>query len=117
MARSGPCAAVPSFDRLNYYYGQLLSAPHFLAEQAYFREKLKLHNRCLHGYGVVCGLEVTVESPPDPCYPPKEPEAPPPPAGGDEARKIEEETRKLREEFTKVEDPDKHRETEKRIRK
>lgn len=54
------CAVVPAFDRLNYYYGQLLGAADFLAEQRYFREKLKLHNRCLHGYGIVCGLEVDV---------------------------------------------------------
>jgi hypothetical protein len=60
------CATVPSFDRLNYYYGQLLGAGDFLAEQRYFREKLKLHNRCLHGYGVVCGLEVLVPPPATP---------------------------------------------------
>ena len=52
------CAEVPEFERLNYFYGQMLGAHDFQVEQAYFREKLKLHNRCLHGYGVVCGLEV-----------------------------------------------------------
>src|SRR5882762_298022 len=50
----------PAFDRLNYYYGQLLGAADFLTEQRYFRDKLKLHNRCLHGYGIVCGLGVVV---------------------------------------------------------
>lgn len=60
------CAAVPAFDRLNYYYGQLLGAADFLAEQRYFREKLKLHNRCLHGHGVVCGLEVAPRPPATP---------------------------------------------------
>ena len=59
-------ATVLGFDRLNYYYGQLLSAADFLAEQRYFREKLKLHHRCLHGYGVVCGLEVRVPAPATP---------------------------------------------------
>jgi hypothetical protein len=39
----------------------MLGAADFQAEQDYFREKLKLHNRCLHGYGVVCGLEVVPE--------------------------------------------------------
>src|SRR5215470_4464460 len=63
------CVTVPSFDRLNYYYGQLLGAADFLAEQRYFREKLKLHNRCLHGYGVVCGLEVLVPPPATPPLP------------------------------------------------
>jgi len=63
------CAAVPQFDRLRYFYGQMLHARDLQLEQAYFREKLKLHNRCLHGWGVVCGLEVT-PAPPDPdCVP------------------------------------------------
>ena len=53
------CAEVPQFDRLTYFYGQMLHARDLQAEQSYFREKLKLHNRCLHGWGVVCGLEVT----------------------------------------------------------
>ena len=26
-------------------------------EQQYFRERLKLHNRCAHGFGVACWLE------------------------------------------------------------
>ena len=55
------CAPVPDFTRLKYFYGQMLSAQDFQKEQDYFREKLKLHNRCLHGYGVVCGLRVTPE--------------------------------------------------------
>ena len=59
-------AVVPAFDRLNYYYGQLLGAADFVAEQRYFREKLKLHNRCFHGYGVVCGLVVVVPPPATP---------------------------------------------------
>lgn len=56
---SRTCTEVPEFERLNFFYGQMLGAADFRSEQAYFREKLKLHNRCLHGYGVVCGLEVT----------------------------------------------------------
>src|SRR5438445_618356 len=47
-----------NFDRLNYFFGQVLGVRHFRAEQDYFREKLKLHNRCLHGYGIVCGLDL-----------------------------------------------------------
>ena len=52
------CLDVPEFRRLRYFYGQMLGAPDFQTEQAFFREKIKLHNRCLHGYGVVCGLLV-----------------------------------------------------------
>jgi len=49
---------VADFRRLNYFYGQMLSAADFQTEQNFFREKMKLHNRCLHGYGTVCGLLV-----------------------------------------------------------
>jgi hypothetical protein len=52
------CAPVPEFRRLNYTYGQMLGVADFRTEQSYFREKQRLHNRCLHGYGVVCGLLV-----------------------------------------------------------
>lgn len=63
------CAEVPEFERLNYFFGQMLGAADFRSEQNYFREKLKLHNRCLHGYGVVCGLEVTALHEEDCCPP------------------------------------------------
>jgi hypothetical protein len=66
----GACAAVPDLVRLRYFYGQLLGAEDFQAEQRYFREKLKLHNRCLHGYGVVCGLEVEIVPVEEDCIPP-----------------------------------------------
>src|ERR1700674_5291702 len=59
--QNASCAPVPDFTRLTYFYGQVLSAQDFQKEQDYFREKLKLHNRCLHGYGVVCGLKIRPE--------------------------------------------------------
>jgi len=62
-----PCTDVPDFKRLNYFYGQMLGVHDFQTEQAYFLEKNKLHNRCLHGYGVVCGLLVEVEPTDDDC--------------------------------------------------
>jgi hypothetical protein len=55
---NGASVNVAEFLRLNYFYGQMLSAQDFQTEQNFFREKMKLHNRCLHGYGVVCGLVV-----------------------------------------------------------
>ena len=55
---TGTCIDTGKLQRLNYFYGQLLGVQDFQAEQDYFRDKLKLHNRCLHGYGVVCGLLV-----------------------------------------------------------
>jgi hypothetical protein len=55
---SEACPEIPEFRRLKYFFGQMLSARDFQTEQEFFREKLKLHNRCLHGHGVVCGLRV-----------------------------------------------------------
>ena len=48
-----PCAPVPDLRRLNYFFGQMLGVDDFRGEQSYFRDKHKLHNRCLHGYGTV----------------------------------------------------------------
>jgi hypothetical protein len=44
---------------MNYFHGQLISERDLRTEQAYFRDKLRHYHRCLHGYGVICGLEVT----------------------------------------------------------
>lgn len=49
-------------ERLRYFSGRLLTAEDFALEQSYFRAKQKLHNRALHGFGVVSGLNVTVAS-------------------------------------------------------
>jgi hypothetical protein len=45
-------------ERVRYYPRQLVTADDMTAEQYYFRQKLRRHNRYLHGWGVVCGLEV-----------------------------------------------------------
>ena len=63
------CPEMPELKRLRYFYGQMLGAGDFQAEQNYFREKLKLHNRCLHGYGTVCGLMVVPEPRDADCVP------------------------------------------------
>ena len=60
-----PCWPDP-FERLAYFHGQMLSSDDLRTEQAYFREKHKLHNRCLHGWGVVCGLRTAPLDCPDP---------------------------------------------------
>lgn len=60
---------LPYFDRLNFFYGQMLGPLELRTAQALPLEKLKLHNRCLHGYGVVCGLEVVPEPSLPPCPP------------------------------------------------
>src|ERR1041385_7674651 len=50
------------FDRLRFFYGRVLTADDFTLEQNYFRKKQKLHNRALHGFGIVSGLNVSFES-------------------------------------------------------
>jgi len=66
-ATAQACAPMPDFERLNYYYGQALGVDDFKTEQNYFLEKLRLYNRCFHGYGIVCGLEVTPAPTDDDC--------------------------------------------------
>jgi len=46
--------------RLTYFDGQFLSAEDFRDEQRYLIGRRHLHNRALHGWGVVFGLSVTV---------------------------------------------------------
>jgi hypothetical protein len=50
------------FERLRFFPGRLLSAGDFALEQNYFRGKQKLHNRALHGFGIVSGLSVKLEA-------------------------------------------------------
>ncbi len=57
--KQGKCTS-GKFKRVNYFHGMLLTEQDFQDEQAYLREKLKLHNR-LHGYGVVWGLELKIK--------------------------------------------------------
>jgi hypothetical protein len=55
--RCGVCE-IPYFERNNYFYGKLMTVRDFFAEQCYFNEKRWLINRMIHGWGVVCGLDV-----------------------------------------------------------
>lgn len=47
--------------RPNYFDGKLMTAADFRAEQNYQRDARWLHNRMLHGYGIVAGLEVGMD--------------------------------------------------------
>jgi len=49
-----------SAQRPNFFTGRLLSAEDLQAEQDYHRHQRWLHNRLLHGAGVVTGLSVTL---------------------------------------------------------
>ena len=53
-----PCQPL---SRVRYVTGQVLPVDDFIAEQNYFREKLRRHNRTLHQPGIVDGLEVTLD--------------------------------------------------------
>lgn len=63
------CPDIPELRRLQYFYGQLLSSADLKGEQSYFREKLRLINRCVHGHGVICGLQVVPAPSEIPCDP------------------------------------------------
>ncbi|MBN1872728.1 MAG: PKD domain-containing protein, partial [Anaerolineae bacterium] len=52
--------------RPHYFDRQQLTAADLNAEQQYFRERLRRHNRFMHGWGVVCGAQVTRASGDDP---------------------------------------------------
>jgi hypothetical protein len=55
---SGHCDSCDPLERVRYFPRQLLTADDMRAEQDYFREKLRRHNRMLFGRGVACGLQV-----------------------------------------------------------
>ena len=55
-------ADLQSLKRPRFFNGQLLTAETLALEQEYHREKSKLHNRSLHGFGIVSGLKVTTNA-------------------------------------------------------
>lgn len=54
---------IGTLERPRYFPRQLITPVEMTLEQDYFKDKLRRHNRLLHGWGVVCGAEVcTVRS-------------------------------------------------------
>jgi hypothetical protein len=55
-----PCVLcdIPPFCRNFYYRGKLLTEREFGDEQRYLGDRHRLHQVSLHGWGVVCGLQV-----------------------------------------------------------
>ena len=45
-------------ERTRYFARQIVSAADLTVDQDYFRNKLRRHNRYLHGWGIVCGALV-----------------------------------------------------------
>ncbi|HYW51113.1 MAG TPA: hypothetical protein VE861_10920 [Gemmatimonadaceae bacterium] len=59
MSRDVSLTDLPVLRRMNRYVtGQLLTVEDLQVEQEYHRARARLHNRLLHGHGVVAGLEV-----------------------------------------------------------
>src|SRR6478752_10295708 len=52
------CGGLECLCRPRFFAGQLLTDEDLNLLDHYIVEKNKLHNRYLHGWGVVCGLEV-----------------------------------------------------------
>jgi hypothetical protein len=52
-----PCGRSP-YELPRYFPGQLLTEDELRQEQQYFRDRLRLHNRLLWGWGTVCGAVV-----------------------------------------------------------
>ena len=50
---------IPLRKRNRYVYGMVLGVEDFQQEQGYFLDRMRLHNRMLHGWGTVSGLEVS----------------------------------------------------------
>ena len=55
-ACGGPAGA--ALERARYFPRQLVTANDLTQDQRYFRDRLRRHNRLLHGWGVVCGARV-----------------------------------------------------------
>jgi hypothetical protein len=59
---ASPCASssasTTALQRTRFFPGQLIGPDDLTQDQIYFREKLRRHNRMLHGWGVVCGVGV-----------------------------------------------------------
>lgn len=58
QVRCPVCLGLECVCRPRYFSGQLLTEADLNAEQQYVIKKNRLHNLYLHGWGVVCGLEV-----------------------------------------------------------
>jgi len=58
VARCPACGGLECLCRPRFFAGQLLTEEDLNRLDHYIVEKNKLHNRYLHGWGVVCGLEV-----------------------------------------------------------
>jgi hypothetical protein len=80
------CESLPDLTRNRFFHGQLLGANDLQTEQDYFLKLLKMLNRCVDGYGTVCGLKVRESPAEKDCDPQPKPDSnqavpPPKPIG------------------------------------
>jgi len=61
---SGECGHI-AMERNRYFTGKFMASRDFADEQKYFLSRHRLHNRLLHGWGIVCGLKVSYHPRPD----------------------------------------------------
>ena len=54
-----------ALERNRYFTGKSMMARDFRADQEYFLSRHRLHNRLMHGWGIVCGLTVIRHPNPD----------------------------------------------------
>jgi hypothetical protein len=53
-----PCTEDATLERVRFFPRQMIAADDLNQEQTYHRQRLRNHNRFLHGWGVVCGCDV-----------------------------------------------------------
>jgi hypothetical protein len=64
MAMTGSCECgctstdEAQLERVRYFPRQLITPDDLTQEQEYFRAKMRRHERLMHGWGIVCGMEV-----------------------------------------------------------
>ncbi|NJL23578.1 MAG: hypothetical protein HC895_26670 [Leptolyngbyaceae cyanobacterium SM1_3_5] len=51
-------AGAIGLERTRFFPRQLITPDDLIQDQIYFRDKLRRHNRLLHGWGVVCGARI-----------------------------------------------------------
>ena len=59
------CELHGGLERVRYFSRKMIGAEDMTAEQRYFRERLRRHNRFAHGWGVVCGCDVKPAAQPE----------------------------------------------------
>ena len=55
---TAPIAGQTGLERVRFFPGQILTADDMSLSNEWVLEKLRRHNRYLHGWGIVCGCDV-----------------------------------------------------------